>query len=287
MKEFETSYFLTRHSKPGNDAEGSPGLSQEGVELAKEKAKSIAQLVIDSAKGSVILYAGVTSAPRTRSTMELYADETEKILKERGETVRFIKKEDIKEQADESGYLKTATQFALGVNEVPGEKVVIELPLFLKEFSMEKYLYEEDGKTVKPEWQKLLDKHGKDYTAAIEDWFNNPEVSKAVNPEEMAQSCMKGMKRLEDFSKRFFPDRPVKIGFVGHSFIIDALLTYIANDGKVSTDGFKKIGGDIVKETELSTIEFDGEGGVHLRYRDQDFLSTLPNDRTTLEIVEE
>ena len=280
-----TEYWVTRHSKSGKDVESSPGLSEQGVEMARERAKTIVELIENSQKGSVILYGGVTSEPRTRSTTELYTDESEKILKERGGTAQNKKKEDIKEQANQSGYLKTANEIASQINAVPEEKVVIELPLFLKEFSMEKYLYEDDGETVKPEWQKLLDKHGKNYTAAIEDWFSNPELSKTIDPEEMARGCMKAMQRLESFSKKFFPDRPVKIGFVGHSFLIDALLTYIANDGKVSADGFKKIGGDVVKETELATIEFDGNGGLHLRYRDKDFLSALP-DRQEIPEVE-
>jgi len=270
-------YWVTRHSKSGKDVEAFPGLSQQGVEMARERAKTIVELIENSQKGSLILYGGVTSEPRTRSTTELYADEAERILKEHGETVRFIKKEDIKELADQSGYLKTANEITTQINAVPEEKVVIELPLFLKEFSMEKYLYEEDGETVKPEWQKLLDQHGKNYTAAIEDWFSDPELSKTIDPEEMARGCMKAMQRLESFARKFFPDRPVKIGFVGHSFLIDALLTYIANDGKISSDGFKKIGGEVVKETELATIEFDGDGGLHLQYRGKDFLSALPD----------
>jgi hypothetical protein len=267
----EMEYWVTRHAKSGQGVESSPGLSEQGVEMAKERAKTIAELIENSQKGSIILYGGVTSEPRTRSTMELYADEAEKILKEHGGTARFIKKEDIKELADQSGYSKTANEITSQIDSMPQEKVVIELPLFLKEFSMEKYFYEEDGETVKPEWQKLLDKHGKNYTAAIEDWFSDPELSKTINPEEMVRGCMKAMQRLENFIRRFFPDRPVKIGFVGHSFLIDALLTYIANDGQISSDGFKKLGEGVVKETELATIEFDGSGGLHLRYRDKDF----------------
>lgn len=278
-----TEYFMTRHSKSGKGVEDFPGLSEDGVELAKERAVAIAELIKNSEKGSVILFGGVTSAPRTRSTMEIYIDEAEKILAEDGENTRFIKKEEIKEQANQSGYLKTANEISAKINETPDQKVVMELALFLKEFSMEKYLCEEDGETVKPEWQALLDKHGKNYSEAIKDWFSNPELSKSINPEEMAKSCMSGMQRLSDFSKRFFPDRPVKIGFVGHSFLVDALLTYMANEGKISKEGFEKIGGDVIEETELATIDIDAEGKLHLLYRGKDFITetaenTLPSE---------
>lgn len=264
-------YWLTRHSKSGKGVESSPGLSGEGVELARERAKTIAELVRKSEKGTVIFYGGVSSTERTRSTMELYTDEVEHILKESGESVRFIKKEDIKELANQSGYLKTAAAIASGMDNTPDDKVVIELPLFLKEFSMEEYLYEEDGKTVKPKWQELLDKHGKNYTAAIKEWFSNPEINKLIDPKEMAEEYLAGMQRLANFSRRFFPNRPMKIGLVGHSFIIDALLTYIANNKKISSEGFDKIGGDVIQETELSSLEFDENNNLVLNYRGKKF----------------
>lgn len=265
-----TEYWLTRHSKSGKGVESSPGLSEEGVELAKERAKAIAELVRNSVKGSVIFYGGVTSAPRTRSTAEIYVDEVENILHEEGtEGVRFIRQEEIKEDAERSGYLATARSIANEADGSPDEKVVLELPLFIKEFSMEKYLCEEDGVTVKPEWQALLDKHGKDYTGAIREWFNNK--SESIDPKEMAEGYLSGMRRLADFSRRFFPNRPLKIGLIGHSFIIDALLTYIVNNNEISPEGFDKIGGDIVTETELAIIEFDKDSNPVLNYRGQTF----------------
>jgi len=274
-------YFVTRHSKSGKDVESSPGLSEQGAELAKERALAIARLIQNSEAGSVILLGGVSSTPRTRSTMELYTEEVKKILIENKESdVRFIMQEDIKEEANKSGsgYLKTANEITSQINSSPEQKVVVELPLFLKEFSMEKYLLEEDGEIVKPKWQALLDKHGKNYSEAIKDWFSDTELRASINPEEMAKDVLSGMQRLADFSKRFIQGRPMKIGFVGHSFLIDALLTYIADDGKVSTEGFEKIGGEVVCETELSTIEFDENNNLHLAYRGNDFVFEIPKE---------
>lgn len=265
-------YWVTRHSKSGKGVEEFPGLSEEGVDMAKERAKSIAGLIKDAEDGSVIFYGGSSNILRTKSTMELYASEAERILTEEGVQARFIKKEDIKEQAGRSGYLKTAQELAATIESSPDEKVVIELPLFLKEFSMERYLCEKDGETVKPQWQALLDKHGKNYSEAIKDWFSDPELMKDIDPVAIAKDCMVGMKRLADFSRRFIAGRPIKIGFVGHSFLIDALLTYIANGGQVTTEGFNNIGGDVISETELSTIEYDEQGKMHLKYRGQDFI---------------
>lgn len=243
--------------------------------MAKGRAKAIVELIRNSKSGSVILFGGVTSAERTRSTMDLYASETEKILTEESADVSFLKAEEIKALANESGYSSAAKDLVSKINLMPEQKVVIELPLFLKEFSMEKYLYEEDGVTVKQGWEELLAKHGKNYSEAVKDWLSDPLLSKSVNPEEMARGCMEGMRRLADFAQRFLPDRPITIGFVGHSFLIDVLLTYVANAGKVTTEGFEKLGGDIVNETELATIKFDESGNSHLEYRGMDFALNL------------
>lgn len=272
-------YWVTRHSKSGKGVEEFPGLSEEGVDMAKERAKSIAELIKNAEDGSVIFYGGSSNIIRTKSTMELYTSEAERILTEEGVQARFIKKEDLKERAGRSGYLKTAQELAATIESSPDEKVVIELPLFLKEFSMERYLCEQDGETVKPQWQALLDKHGKNYSEAIKDWFSDPELMKTIDPVAIAKDCMVGMKRLADFSRRFIAGRPIKIGFVGHSFLIDALLTYIANGGQVTTEGFNNIGGDVISETELSTIEYDQQGKMHLKYRGQDFI--FENDSIT------
>ena len=88
------------------------------------------------------------------------------------------------------------------------------------------------------------------------------------------------LQRLADFSRRFFPDRPLKIGLVGHSFIIDALLTYIANNKNISSEGFDKIGGDVVQETELSTIEFDEGNNLVLNYRGKKFPQKSSDERS-------
>jgi hypothetical protein len=105
-------------------------------------------------------------------------------------------------------------------------------------------------------------------------------LSQSVNPEEMARGCMDGMRRLADFARKFLPDRPITIGFVGHSFLIDVLLTYVANAGKVTTEGFEKLGGDIVNETELATIKFDDDGNSHLEYRGEDFIIDLSDENS-------
>jgi hypothetical protein len=126
MKKSEADYFITRHSKPGKGVEDLPGLSVEGVELAKERAEVIAELIRSSKAGSVILFGGVTSAVRTRSTMELYVSEAEKILTAENDGVSFLKTEEIKALASESGYSSAAKDLVSKINLMPEQKVVID-----------------------------------------------------------------------------------------------------------------------------------------------------------------
>lgn len=261
--------WVTRHSKSGKDVESAPGLSEEGVDLAKQRAETIAKLINDSEEGSVILFGGVSATPRTRSTMEIYSQEAADIISKTG--VQTINKETLKESTSNQGFLKTAEDVSLVLQEFPKEKFAIELPLMLKELSMESSLYESDGVTVIPEWQTLLDKHGKDYSGLMKEWLETPSIRAAINPVKIAEKTLSGMNRLSTFIHRFTPHRPVKIVFVGHSLLLDTFLIYLANNGEVTAEGFEKIQNQIISETELSTIKPTENGHLSLNYRDQNF----------------
>ena len=58
-----TEYWVTRHSKSGKDVESSPGLSEQGVEMARERAKTIVELIENSQKGSVNIPRGYRWQP--------------------------------------------------------------------------------------------------------------------------------------------------------------------------------------------------------------------------------
>lgn len=69
------------------------------------------------------------------------------------------------------------------------------------------------------------------------------------------------------------------ISIVGHSIELDALFTSIANKKKVDVKGYKKIGGERIKETELSVIEIDDQNeNIKLEYRGQIFNLDLENE---------
>ncbi|OHA00621.1 MAG: hypothetical protein A3C11_01820 [Candidatus Sungbacteria bacterium RIFCSPHIGHO2_02_FULL_49_12] len=261
MEREGSEYWLTRHAQSVSGVTKDLPLTPEGVLQAKERAVALARMIEEAPEGAVIFHGGVSPFTRTRMTMGAYTNELKEQLKDR---------EEIHEDAKRVGYLKTAKGVVQKAESSPNTKVVIDLPLALKGLMDESQFYLPNGE-VKPEWMALLVKHGKDFTSAVKEWFSvQPRTDEALpNPYQIAESYIRDMRRLDEFAKRFFPDRPRRVTFVGHSFAIDALLTYIANDGKITPEGFEKIGGKVVNETELSVIE--PGTSMKLHYRDHDF----------------
>ena len=265
----ESEAFITRHSVSGKGSEYE-GLSPEGVEKARERAKELAALIEQAEKGSVVFFGGNTYESRTSSTLQAYFDELKEILSQNPDILMFDQGQ-VQEEARE-GYLKAAKSLQDQADTSPDSKVVIELPLKLKDFNKKEWFYGPDGNMI-PEWDALLSKHGKDYGSAIKEWFSRVENGdKALlDPTEIAESYLKGIARLENFVKKFSGDRKVKIVVVGHSFLIDAFLTYLSNNGKVTPEAFDKLEG-VIDTTELSILEPDSEGNLHLEYRGNEYV---------------
>ena len=131
-------------------------------------------------------------------------------------------------------------------------------------------MFTDEQGEIKQEWAKLLEKHWKNYSSAIKEWFKGKNTD--IDPKKIAKNYLHSIKRLETFVKRFTGNRKAKFVFVGHSFEIDALLTYLANDGRIDAEGFERIGDRVVDYNELSTIKFDKNGDIHTNYRGQDFV---------------
>lgn len=274
----ESEAIVTRHSTKGKGSEYGE-LSPEGVEKAKERAREFAQIIEHADPGTVVFFGGSSYEQRTGSTLEVYADEVKEILKNNPE-VLFFDQERITEEA-KVGYLATARKIQEEADQNQSAKVVVDLPLVLRDFENKDWLYDKEG-NPKQEWMAMLNKHGKDYSSAIKEWFGNQGVFEGKQvvppPATMAESYLNGIKRLEDFVKRFSGDRKVKIVVVGHSFHIDALLTYLANNGVVDLEGFEKLGSKVVDTTEMSTIEPDENGDIHLAYRGNEFVFKIPKE---------
>lgn len=277
QKNFEAGHseaIFSRHSIKGEGSEYEQ-LSPDGVEKAKKKAGEELVPLIESAEdGTVIFLGGNTNEARTASTLKVYSDQLKESFKGK-ENVIFFDRNQIKEESKKSGYLETARRLQEEADKNTKAKIVIDMPLLLKNFAKRDWWYEKDG-SVKAEQEALLKKYGKDYSGAIKEWFGHGGVinseQRLPKPEEIAESYLDAIKRLENFIGEFSGMRKTKTVFAGHSFEIDALLTYLANDGKVTPEGFEKIGGKVIDTAELSFIEPDNEGNIHLKYRGEEFV---------------
>lgn len=284
QKKFETSInseaIVSRHSIKGGGSEHED-ISPEGVEKAKRKAEEeLAPLIESAEEGTVIFMGGNSTEARTASTLKIYSDELKDIFKERKDVV-FFDRNQIKEQSKEKGYLGTARYIQEKANDNLKAKIVINIPLTLNNLADKKW-FDEDGVSVNLEQLALLNKHNQDYNAAIKEWFTCEGVlngkQKLPRPVEVAENYLKAIKRLENFISEFSGKRNLKIVIVGHGFETDALQVYLANKRNITPEGFENIGGRVMDTAELSFIEPDNEGNIHLKYRGKEFV--LPKNET-------
>ena len=83
----KTEVLITRHSKKATaeDTSSYEGLSQAGVELAKQRAKDFANILEASEPAILLLLIGASEAPRTKSTSRIYGEELTEIFSQKPE----------------------------------------------------------------------------------------------------------------------------------------------------------------------------------------------------------
>jgi hypothetical protein len=271
-----------------------PEFTERGVELAIEKAEELAVEIEKAEKGTIIWLGGNSYIPRSRATQKIFSD----VLRERFQNsskndILFFSQEEIqkiaskksKKEGDKegAGYTSVIKKITNDAKEYSEAKVVIDMPLIIKQISQKDW-YVADGKFKKYQERLLKDfdlssEYSENYTKATKKWFRSPDTEgdnkRAPSPEEVAESYLQGLQRLINFTRKYAPDRPIKIVVVGHSFEINALLTFLANEGKVSEKGFDKIGGSTIGFTESATIEIKNNK-IRTSFREKDFEFEIP-----------
>ena len=120
-----------------------------------------------------------------------------------------------------------------------------------------------------------MEKFSEQRKEAIKQWFNEKGVVNGEqlgpNPVEIAENHLRTFKKLEKFIRKIFPKEPLRIVVVGHSMEMDAFFTYLANKGEITSEGFEKIGGEEIKETEPAQLILKPDGDIELNYRGQHF----------------
>jgi len=278
MDKMSLDAIAGRHSlkKKEKDPESNdyPGISEAGVELAKKRTPEVIKALEESKEGTVMFLGGASEAIRTKSTGRVIGDEAKNLLKKDGrEDIIVLTPEDA-ESADMEkgykGYLDGIRELAEKIKNNPDKKALIDAPLFLKEFALEPWM--KDGE-MRPYTKALLEKNENNELAAVKDWISNEGIIgdiKGPNPTEVAENHIKGLKRLKEFAEKVIPGRPIVVSMVGHSWSLDAFVTYLANDGKVDLEGFEKAGGKMIGETQIAKIKLD-DGGGKLTYGDKEF----------------
>jgi len=287
-------------NNPSEKSSEYPNLTEAGVEKAREEALKLLEEIKGAAPGTVVWLGGNSYIPRSRDTIKIISSVIEDSCKDASsDDLLFFSQEKLKGLADglpdvegeetpEKGYRHAVSEIVKTADQHSDAKVVIDLPLWVKQFS-DKNWYVMEGKLKEYQDQlckdfDLFTEYGENYAEATKKWFEQPDTApegeRTPNPLEVAKSYLQGLTRLADFTRKYVNDRPIKIVVVGHSLEINALLTYLTNDGDVSQDGFDRIGGTTINFTESATIEFHNDT-ISTTYRDKEYTFTTPKSLTS------
>lgn len=264
---------FTRHSiRP---SEGDPAdaeyknLSVKGVEKSRERARiDVKALVEQSSAGAVIFFGGASNADRTKETAEIYGEELKGLFTGKNDVLVLTKK-DI-DALGAGGATKKINEVEKIIKANAGKKILIDYPLYLSELSLIDTGWDmKDGKRS-PYAEALLANHeGKLTDKTLREWIDSEGVIKTKNgsitgpnPTKVAKDMVHAISRLEAFAKKFTGNRPLTLGLVGHSFYLDAMITYLAGKGEVSGKTFDEIcGGKTIDTTEMTRIDLKQSGG--------------------------
>lgn len=261
----QTPEFVgTRHSiKPDTrvgekSAEGYFGLSERGVELARKRAGDILKSLEDSDNGTIMAFIGATEAERTKATVRVYGDEILKLTREKGNpNIEVISESDWQK---ELGFTENIQKIANKITNNPNTKYLLAFPLQMKEFRLQDRWQNPDGSWASEYAKGIFEESGFDNQKVIESWLvNQGKINNLTgpNPKEVAEEELAGVERARRFVEKLIPERPVKMGFVGHGPNIDALAIYLANNGIVDLKGFQKVGKEPFDETDMVEVKQD------------------------------
>jgi hypothetical protein len=263
--------FFSRHSvKPkGEDLESSgfAGISEKGVKLAKERAHEILSNLERLENGTIMFIGGTSEVPRTKSSALVYGQEIKKLILEQGrdDIISFLPVDLDKIE----GYTNKVNFLVEQIKANPERKIILDFPLFIKEFSLKDRWTDEKG-NLSEYTKELLKRNENNEEEAMKDWFDNQgRINDLIgpNPEDIAEQQLTGIERLREFAKKYISDRPMVIGSVGHSWNLDAVAVYLANNGEINKESFEKMKAKMIGETKMIKISKQ-DGKQVLEYGD-------------------
>lgn len=271
---------LSRHSLRGEDSPY-PGISAAGAEKARERARGdLRELVEKSPPGAVMFIGGASEEIRTKSTAEVYGDELNNIFEGREDTVVITKStvEELVKQGDSTmNEVVRAVRAVAGiVNSNPDKKIIVDYPLFLKEFERQRFLKPEtwhNKREVLPFYIALVKKaQGNEDDEFLRQWFisrgkiTDPDTGEELigpNPDIVAVEYLRGLGRLRDFARKHIgKERPLVLVVVGHTPSLDAFITHFASpDKRANPENLETVNsGKMLVPAEITQIDLGKSG---------------------------
>jgi len=263
----EKDFFMHSIKPKQEDPESSDfkGISEKGVELAGERAEEILNYLEDSEKGTDLFTGAVSEIPRTKSTALAFGEKIKDIILEQdNKDVLVFMPKDL-ENID--GFTNKRDYLVNQISANPEKKIIVDFPLFVKEFSFNGDFTTKEGKLT-PFSNELLERNGYDEEKALKDWLSNQGVIEDLqgpSPKAIAEKQLQGIDRLREFAEKNIPDRPIIIGSVGHSWSLDVLALYLINSNEVNAEAFDKIKAKMIGETGMVRL-IKKEGKPFLQY---------------------
>jgi hypothetical protein len=216
------------------------GLSESGVELAKQRASEILESLIQSKEGSLIAFVGSSETDRTKSTIRAYGDEISRLIKDK--EISDIEVMDDSSFDTQAGVTENIQTLAEKVNSQPDKKFFIACPLFIKEMRLQDRWQNQDQNWSSEYAKELFTHNNFDNQKILTEWLLNQGIMgnlQGPNPKKVAEEEVDGIKRINTFISRFIKDRPITVGFVGHSPNIvltsSTIYTFVASAKKYPT----------------------------------------------------
>lgn len=272
------NFIATRHTSRKDDSpmsEEYDGITEKGVEMAREKANSIYEHIQSSPEGTVVFMSGISELPRSEATMQVYVDQLKKLIEQKGsDDIVVINENEIEK---ETGITKKTEMIARQIGSLNGKKVVVMAPLAMSGFGVKGVWSDKDGNT--PYYDALQEQGGGGDNEAVLLWLNNFKngintmqttdgVIEGPNPLDVAKEQLRSIARLKEFASRYIGNRPLEIGSVGHAVNLDALAVYLADNGQMKPETFEALQGSIGL-TEMISLTANPDGTTTFSYGDR------------------
>lgn len=275
MNETGDTFIVGRHSmKPGRGEVGSeefPGLTEEGVEKARQKAKEIQVLIDEMPENGLFFIVGASYEDRTKSTGAIYGLELQKLY-EGNPDITVISKEQLTKQDKALDFIREE------IEENQNKKLVVCSPLALKEFDFGHNwgFWSEKGAEY---FNYLIEKYGNDEEGAVDEWLNSQDKTSEMfvpDPNKVADQYLKGFQRLQNFAKKELSlDRPLIILSTAHRWDLDAFIVKNCK-GEVNKVNFREVIGypdeeqGLTNENETVFLKISGKKNI-IEFRGREY----------------